>query len=132
MATAVAAVRASSTFEATTAEKLAIDKRDLAIRKIHNSMNKMDSEMHDAYKRVQKKERGEPSSDLINKKLLDEYDNLMNEEEQIKKKQIKFLKKIYNYINDQEKNNNKKNPTLMEDKTEIKKEINKIEQILRK
>jgi hypothetical protein len=113
------------------AEYLAIDKRDIAIQKIHNSIKRMDNEIADAYKRMQKKENNE-SLHIINNKLLDEYEKIIDEEEHIKKKQIKFLKKIYNYINEQEKMKKKKNPTIIEDKTEIKKEIKYIEKKLRK
>ena len=100
----------------TTTTKLDLDKRDLAIEKIKTHLKTLDNELNDTYNRIE------------DKALKKEYELLFKEEETIKKQQIKKLKGLYNYINKQAKTNNKEE----EDKKEILKEINKIEQLLRK
>jgi hypothetical protein len=98
--------------------------RDLAIRNIEATIKKMDNELQTAYKRVEK-----DSKNTKNKELLNEYDFLAIQEKQIIQTQIKKLKELYNYINQEEEENNK---LIKEDKKEIKKEINKLEKVLRK
>ena len=98
-----------------TTTRLDLDKRDLAIEKIKTHLKTLDNELNDTYNRIE------------DKALKKEYELLFKEEEAIKKQQIKKLKGLYNYINKQAKTNNKE-----EDKKEILKEINKIEQLLRK
>jgi hypothetical protein len=104
-----------------------LEKRDLAIRKIEATIKKMDNEMQTAYKRVQKE-----SKESKDKELLNEYDFLAMQEKQNIQTQIKKLKELYNYINQEEETNNKDNKFIKEDKKEIIKEINKLEKVLRK
>jgi hypothetical protein len=104
-----------------------LEKRDLAIRKIEATIKKMDNEMQTAYKRVQKE-----SKESKDKELLNEYDFLAMQEKQTIQTQIKKLKELYNYINQEEETNNKDNKFIKEDKKEIIKEINKLEKVLRK
>ena len=105
-----------------------LEKRDLAIRNIEATIKKMDNELQTAYKRVQKDSKD--SKESKDKELLTEYDFLAMQEKQIIQTQIKKLKELYNYINQEEEEKN--NKLIKEDKKEIKKEINKLEKLLRK
>ena len=98
---------------------LDLDKRDLAIEQIRKRIKEMDNELHNVYEKIKIKNN--------NNEILNEYETLFKEEENIKKKQIKKLKELYNYIN---KNNKSIKKNTDEDKNEILNEINKIENLL--
>ena len=107
---------------------LSLDQRDLAIEKIKKNIFKLDNTLEHTYQ------------NLENKDIKKEYDLLFKEEEQMKKKQIKKLKELYNYLNTQKKEAQKKSRGMQKndiekieaDKKEILTEINKIEILLRK
>ncbi len=78
-----------------------LEKRDLAIAKIEQNMKNMEIEMQNVYDRLKKEDK---KNELVNE-LLKEHETIVKAEEQIKKKQIKKLKELYNYINRQTKKN---------------------------
>ena len=98
---------------------LDLDKRDLAIEQIRKRIKEMDNEIYNVYEKIKINNN--------DNEILNEYETLFKDEENIKKKQIKKLKELYNYIN---KNNKSIKKNTYEDKNDILNEINKIENLL--